>query len=71
MTVKAFWKSLTVQFNTVVATMVAALPLAMEQLPMLKEVLPSSWYMWALLAVTLGNVVIRARTNTAIGLKDA
>ena len=68
---KAFWKSLTIWFNTVFGSLMAMIPLAMEQLPVLKEYLPANWYMWALLALTVGNVVIRARTSTAIGMRDA
>ena len=68
---KAFWKSLTIWFNTVFGSLTALLPIAMEQLPILKEYLPANWYMWALLVLTVGNVIIRARTSTAIGMKDA
>ena len=68
---KVFWKSLTIWFNTVSGSLIAAVPLMMEQLPVLKEYLPTNWYMWALLALTVGNVVIRARTSTAIGMRDA
>ena len=68
---KAFWKSLTVWFNTVSGTLIAMIPMAMEQLPVLKEYLPVNWYMWALLALTVGNLIIRVKTNTAIGMRDA
>jgi len=68
---KAFWKSLTIWFNTVSGTIIALVPMALDQLPILKEYLPSSWYMWALLGLTVGNLVIRARTSTSIGMKDA
>jgi len=68
---KAFWKSLTVWFNTISGTFIAMIPLAMEQLPVLKEYLPVNWYMWALLALTVGNLIIRVKTNTAIGMRDA
>ena len=68
---KAFWKSLTVWFNTVSGTLIAMIPMAMEQLPVLKEYLPVNWYMCALLALTVGNLIIRVKTNTAIGMRDA
>jgi hypothetical protein len=68
---KAFWKSMTIWFNTVLGSMTAMIPLAMEQLPVLKEYLPVNWYMWALVLLTVGNVIIRARTHTAIGMRDA
>ena len=68
---KAFWKSLTVWFNTLSGTAIAMVPLAMEQLPVLKDYLPTNWYMWALLALTVGNLIIRVKTNTAIGMRDA
>jgi len=68
---KAFWKSVTIWWNTVAGTIVAMLPLAVDQLPVLKEYLPTNVYMYALLVITVGNIIIRARTSTAIGMRDA
>lgn len=68
---KAFWKSLTIWFNSALAGIAVMLPDFLAQLPMLREYLPDDIYRWLLLFVVLGNVLIRARTSTAIGLRDA
>jgi len=68
---KAFWKSMTIWFNSVAGGLVVLLPDLMAQLPMLKEYVPTDIYRWLFMAVIVGNILIRARTSTAIGLKDA
>lgn len=68
---KAFWKSITIWFNGVAAGLVTVLPELAEQLPLMKSYMPDDYYKWAFLVVTVGNVIIRARTKTAIGMRDA
>lgn len=68
---KVWWKSLTLWFNGVVLTIVETVPLLVDQLPAMKAYLPDNIYKWAFITLVLGNAVIRARTNTALGLKDA
>ena len=68
---KAYWKSLTIWFNGVLLTLVEAVPMLAEQLPAMKAYLPDDIYRWAFLVLVVGNLLIRARTNTAIGVRDA
>lgn len=68
---KAFWKSLTLWFNSIVAALAVVLPELMAQLPALKEYLGHDVYRWLFIVTVFGNVLIRFRTNSAVGLKDA
>jgi hypothetical protein len=68
---KAFWKSLTIWFNGVVGSLAMLLPDLMVQLPTLREYVPDDIYRWLFMVVVVGNVIIRARTHTAIGVRDA
>lgn len=68
---KAFWKSLTLWFNSFVAGLAVVLPDLMLQLPALKSYVPANMYQWLFIFTVAGNVLIRLRTNTAVGLKDA
>jgi hypothetical protein len=68
---KAFWKSLTLWFNSIVASLALVLPELMLQLPAMQAYVPSDLYRWLFIFTVLGNVIIRIRTTTAVGLKDA
>ena len=68
---KAFWKSVTIWFNGVVLGIVELVPMLVEQLPVMKAYLPDDIYKWAFLTLVIGNTVIRARTKSAIGMRDA
>lgn len=67
-------------YRTLIFNALAALPvLALELLPVivpllglpeLRAVLPEGWLPWWVLAVTLGNMALRAVTDTPVG-KDA
>lgn len=67
---KAFWKSLTIWFNGVLLTAVETIPMMAEQLPAMKGYLPDDYYKWAFITLVVGNILIRARTKTAIGMSD-
>jgi hypothetical protein len=47
------------------------LPDLMVQLPTMREYVPDDIYRWLFMVVVVGNVIIRARTHTAIGVRDA
>lgn len=68
---KAFWKSVTLWFNSVVATVALVLPELALQLPAMKDHIPDDLYRWLFILTILGNVLIRLRTTTPVGLKDA
>lgn len=68
---KVFWKSLTLWFNSIAAALAVVLPDLMVQLPALKEYVGADIYRWLFIITVFGNVLIRLRTNTAVGLKDA
>ena len=68
---KAFWKSLTIWFNSAVAALAVMLPDLLLQLPAMQAYVPTDIYRWLFIVTVLGNVLIRFRTNTAVGVKDA
>lgn len=73
MTIKAWWKSLTIWFNsalTAVAAIVTS-PDLMAQLPLLKTYTPDNVYKWLFIATVVGNLVLRKKTTSGIGMRDA
>ena len=68
---KAFWKSMTIWFNSIMGTAAVVLPDLMLQLPTMQAYLPTDLYRWMFVFTIAGNIVIRFRTNTAVGVKDA
>lgn len=61
------YKSLTVWFNGVIAAAPAALLYAQDQLPMLRDYLPTNMYGYAFGATVLGNLALRFfRTRDAL-----
>lgn len=71
MTIKAWWKSTTLWFNSALGSVALLLPDLTAQLPVLKQNLPDDIYKWLLYVVVFGNVLLRKRTSTAIGMRDA
>jgi hypothetical protein len=68
---KAFWKSATLWFNSLVATLAVMLPDLMLQLPVLQPYLPTDVFKWMFLGTVVGNILLRIRTSTALGVKSA
>jgi len=67
---KAFWKSLTLWFNGLIGSLAVFLPDLLTQLPVVQQYIPGNTYKWLFLFAVFGNVLIRFKTNTAVGLKD-
>ena len=68
---KAYWKSFTLWFNSAAASLALVLPELMVQLPVMKEYVPTDMYRWLFIVTVLGNVMLRFKTTTAVGVRDA
>lgn len=70
--VKKWWASMTLWFNGVMAVVltlaVEFLPTALDQLPILKEYMPTDLYKWAFIITIVGNAILRVKTKTAVTL---
>ncbi|MGQ0700395.1 MAG: hypothetical protein ACT4PZ_19420 [Panacagrimonas sp.] len=66
---KAFWKSRTLIFNAA-AAVAAALPQLELSLPVLQPLIGPDYYSVLSTVVLIGNIILRAITTSAIGLKD-
>jgi len=67
-TLRGAFKSFTIWFNGLMATALAAIPVATTMLPQLQGTVPDNVYKWMLLATIVGNFILRLKTNKA--LKD-
>lgn len=66
---KIWWKSVTVWFNGILATIPVLLPLLAQELPAMKPYLPDNIYGGLFLVVVIGNILIRVYlTRTALRL---
>jgi hypothetical protein len=64
---KAWWKSITLWFNTVLGSFPFLVDIAMSQLPSIREFVPTNLYSLAFVVLTVGNVFIRVfMTKTAL-----
>jgi hypothetical protein len=55
-------KSLTIQFNALMATVVGVLPQLLDALPSLQPHLGPEFYKWVAIVTIVGNSLIRGRT---------
>jgi len=62
-------KSLTIWFNSIIGTLAVALPALQDSLPQLQDSLPPNLYQYAMVALVLGNIVLRFKTNSALADK--
>lgn len=62
-------RSFTIWFNGLMAAAVPALIFAQDQLPLLKEYLPTDFYGMAFIAVIVGNIVLRFHTSLPLEQK--
>ena len=60
---RGMWKSLSVWFNGVVATLLAALPILQESIGQVRELVTADTYKALALALVVGNVLLRFRTT--------
>lgn len=66
---KMAWKSWTIWFNALAATLLAGLPTAAEMFPQMQAYLPHTWYQ-ALGALVIGaNILLRFKTNKPLDEK--
>jgi hypothetical protein len=59
-------KSLTIWANSAFATIAMALPIAQDQIPLVKAYIPPNVYHYMLMVVIFGNVFLRFRTNKGL-----
>lgn len=64
--VKAWWRSKTIWFNSVMASAPVALSMLSDQVPSLQPYLPHNVYGLLFVITTLGNVWLRFETTTGI-----
>ena len=62
-------KSLTVWFNTIVATVVSGLPFAIDSFPQVKGYVPDNIYSTAWVVLVVGNILLRFKTNSDLADK--
>jgi len=60
------YRSMTIWFNSITGTLAAAIPLIPEYLPDLKPYLTQNAYMTLLIINIVGNILLRAKTKTAL-----
>ena len=72
MTIKAWWKSMTIWFNSALTALAAIVtsPDLMSQLQLVKAYVPDNIYKWLFLVTIVGNLLLRKKTNSGIGLQD-
>lgn len=56
-------KSLTIQFNALMATVVSVIPQLLDALPSLQPHLGPEFYKWVAIITIVGNSLIRAKTS--------
>lgn len=59
-------KSLTIWFNSVAGTLIAAIPFAQDNLPQLQGYLPTNAYQYAMGFVVAANILLRFRTTQGL-----
>lgn len=60
---RGMWKSLTIWFNGVLATVMAALPVLQDSIAQVREFVTADTYKALALALVVGNVLLRFRTT--------
>ena len=66
---KNAWRSMTIWFNGVAASILTVLPVAQEQLPQLQSYLPANFYQWMMGLVIAANIVLRFKTSSDLADK--
>lgn len=64
---KNAWKSWTIWFNALAATVLGVLPMLQDSLPALAQYVPD--IKWAAVGIIIGNVLLRFKTNTSLAEK--
>lgn len=59
-------RSLTIQFNSIMAVITELIPMAADELPKLKEYIPDGFYGKMTIILIVGNILIRFKTNRAL-----
>lgn len=62
-------KSLTIWFNSIIASTLVGLPLAQDTFPQLQPYIPANAYKYGMAALIIGNILLRFRTSKPLGGK--
>lgn len=68
-TLKGAAKSVTMWFNGIFATVATAIPFALDSFPALEQYLPTNIYKHLMVALIVGNMVLRFRTSKPLAEK--
>lgn len=67
MRIKHWAKSWTIRFNAAALAVVGMIPLVADNIGIIQGTIPDAYYKWAVLAITVANLALRARTKQPIG----
>ena len=66
---KNAWRSVTIWFNGIAASVLAILPTAQDNLPQLENYLPHNFYQWMMGLVIAANIALRFKTSSDLADK--
>jgi len=66
---KGAFRSFTIWFNSLMAVVIASLPLMQDSFPELQSYVPSKWYHYAMGLLIVGNILLRIKTTTSLAEK--
>lgn len=64
--IKGAAKSRTIWFNSITGMLLVALPKLQDALPSLQSFITPEIYRWLLIVAVVGNIILRAVTDTAL-----
>ena len=67
--IKGAWRSLTIWFNGIMASVVVLLPVAQDQFPQMQSYIPANIYHYGMGALVVGNIMLRFRTSMSLSDK--
>ena len=62
-------KSITLWFNSIIGTLLMAIPFAQENFPALQQYISPDFYKHAMVALIVGNMILRFKTTRALADK--
>ena len=63
---KRIHKSFVIWFNGLSAALITALPFAQDNFPQLQEYVSPAFYKHAMVAIIVGNIILRFKTNSSL-----
>ena len=62
-------KSMTIWFNGLMLTLMEVIPFAQDQFPQLQAYVSPNFYKHAMIALVVGNIILRFKTNSKLSNK--